>query len=66
MQYFFLKRRKKNDRFRVSITLNEALPPFGRELALGLPLWSTLIIYCIKKIVVLLFYSQTALDVNFS
>ena len=41
MQYFPSERRKNNEQFRVTISLNEGLPPFGRELALKLPPWST-------------------------
>ena len=45
MQYFRSECQKKNERFRVSVRFNEGLPPFGRELAVWLPPWSTLIIY---------------------
>ena len=64
MQYFRSERREKNERFRVFIRVNEGLPPFGRELALGLLPWLTLIFY-IKKSKVSFLYSQTALDVDF-
>ena len=64
MQYFRSESRKKNERFRDSIRLNDGLPPFGRELTLCLPLWSTLIIYK-KKSEVSFSFSQTSLDVDF-
>ena len=49
MQYFRSERRKKNERFRFSIRLNEGLPFFGRE----------------KQSKVSFLFSQTDLDVDF-
>ena len=54
-----------NERFRVSIRLNERLTLFDHELALGLPSLSTLIVYNKKESKVSFLFAQMALDMDF-